>query len=191
MAVEEVDYSTLHQGNGVSGGVRESRSQPAPKNTKTKKKAAGSNRSITSFVQGVTLGAVLLIPVGVWCWVRAGDSGIASVEAQQPSSGRPKVAGKAKPGAGVAKRKSLPVRLGSSAVVAAPRITGADPVVEVEPPAAVFVPPVAPESMAVVNQVGEEVEVAPKEKKGVWRTVSGPFRGKSKVNPPQLEPDGR
>ena len=186
MAVEEVEYYSLHQGNGLSGGVREtspskgkSKSKAQPK-TRTQRK--GSNSGFTSFIQGITLGTVLLIPVGVWCWVR--------VEEIAPQAQMDEVPNKAKTAKGkagasaVGKRK--PMRVSGTVPVAAPkpvvapvtRLTAAEP----PPPLPIATPPtvVLPPGVSQVPQLAENAEPLQKQKKGVWRTLSSPFRGKSK-----------
>ncbi len=102
MAVEQTDYFTFHQSNGVSGGVRSAQTTPASKHNKGRSKT-GAKTTFTPFFQGITLGAVLLIPVGVWCWVRVNVMA-APVEVQETST-RPQAA-KAKQ-AGATKRKPM------------------------------------------------------------------------------------
>ena len=181
MAVEETEYYSLHQGNGVSGGVRETRSKPAKK-----KKVAGTGRSrsgVTSFLQGITLGTVLLIPVGVWCWVRVDD--IAPTAETQEVQSKAKTAAKGKAAPAATKRK--PLR--AVPVVAAPaRVLDSDAgikikaLVDVEPPPLVVAPPVAvsiPIATDPIQKLAEDVGSSQKPEKRVWRTISAPFRGKS------------
>lgn len=100
--MDQTDYFTFHQGNGVSGGVRSAQTDPSPKQTKARSKA-GAKTTLTPFFQGITLGAVLLIPVGVWCWVRV-DVMAAPVEVQETSTRPQAVKGKQ---AGATKRKPM------------------------------------------------------------------------------------
>ena len=184
MAVEEAEYYSLHQGNGLSGGVRSSRSQPAPKKQKAD---PGSRGGLTSFLQGITLGTVLLIPVGVWCWVRVDDT--APRAAVQEPATRP-TPGKGKH-ASVAPKRRPPMR--SSAGTApqlSPPVTEVDSMkakslVEFDPPPPVIDVP-APAAVPATSEVPRVVEEETsdnnpeKPKKGIWRTLASPFRGKSR-----------
>jgi hypothetical protein len=122
---------------------------------------------------------VLLIPVGVWCWVRpgGGEEIIQSdVKETAPAS---KTAGKSnkRPVAGV-KRK--PVKTGSGASLPPATIDmGGRPRLVVEsdpPPAAVAAPTAAATSASQLvakpaAQVSEEFDEPQKPKKGIWRTL--------------------
>ena len=193
MAVEEAEYYSLHQGNGVSGGVRDS---PAPRSKKKPKPAAASTRrsssGMTSFLQGITLGTVLLIPVGVWCWVKVNES-TPPVETQETQT-KAKTA-KGKPAPPVApKRKPMRATNTGPALLrgADAGAVKAKALVETDQPPAIPVPvPTAPAPVASqIPRVNNESFEEPKEKKSIWRTLSSPFRGKTKPpNPPQPDVD--
>ena len=188
MAVEEAEYYTLHQGNGVSGGVRSSRNKPSSRKTKAE---PGSGGGLTSFLQGITLGTVLLIPVGVWCWVRVDDA--APRPATQEPSSRP-TARKGKQAAPSSKRKP-PMRPGAAVAPQwQPRVTEVDTMkskslVEPRQPPSMIESPV-PAPIPARNEVPRVAEEEPsdnnpeKPKKGIWRTLASPFKGKSKDGPP-------
>ena len=195
MAVEEAEYYSLHQGNGVSGGTRsESSTKRAAPKSKARAQSASATR-LTPFLQGITLGAVLLIPVGVWCWVRA-DEIANPFDAQEASA--PAVTVKAKQTSVPAKRK--PMRSAAPAAPSVVRATAAGAVrTKRESPRAVtpapvesgpsVSPPVA-EPASITRPPDEESTGAgagQKPKKGVWRTLASPFRDRSK-DPIQPEP---
>jgi hypothetical protein len=187
MAVEETEYFSLNQGNGLSPLDR-----PVKKGTAKKAKAANSAKDsrLRPFLQGITVGTVLLIPVGVWCWVRA-DLPQAGpvVEESRPSAGKSskQAASKRKPvkvrPASTATR--LPAGVQSSQPLAArPTIT----VVDSDPPP--FIPPAAqapvatPQAeLAPTTAGGEDLQSGggeQKPKKNLWKTITAPFRGKNK-----------
>ena len=183
MAVEEVEYYSLHQGNGRSLGDREGKAK-----AKKKTKRQGSSSGFTSFVQGVTLGTVLLIPVGVWCWVRVDD--LAPKTQADEITNKAKSA-RTKPAANpVSKRK--PMRISTARSAAAPKATVVplNRLAEAEPPPKLpLAPPSSPVAVPLVIRPAPELaeDIPQKPKKGVWRTLSTPFRGKGKAPP---EPDG-
>lgn len=187
MAVEEVEYYSHTQSNGVSGGVRSSKTKQAPKR-KQQAATRGSSR-FTSFFQGITLGTVLLIPVGVWCWIRV-DEIAPSPEVRATQVKTPVVKGK--PAGASAKRK--PMRA-STVAVPAPRLTEVDMVkarsqVDAEPPPPIAAPTPAatPLSTQIPRVTDQEFSDSGQKKKGVWRTLASPFRGKAKGQPPPSEP---
>ena len=150
------------------------------------KPALAGKSGWTSFVQGITLGAVLLIPVGVWCWVRA-DEVAPAVEAQVPAGKAKAAKGKSLP---VAKRK--PMRLSPAP---APRAVSSVPVGVGMPEPPPFVPvPVPTPGVAplatTVPHLDQDINTAPPPKKGLWKTITSPFRTKSKDAPARNEPTG-
>ncbi len=183
MAVEEVEYFSFTQGNGVSGGVRDTKTKQVTK--KKPKAAARQGGRFTSFFQGITLGTVLLIPVGVWCWVRMDE--IAVVTEPSPSLAKTPAAGKGKSVA--VKRKAVkPLAV----AVPAPRITEVDmmkarSLVDAEPlplPVATPEPAAVPVTTRLPRVTEDEFGNAPANKKGVWKAITSPFRGKGKSEAP-------
>ena len=167
MAVEEVEYYSLHQGNGRLLDDRGGKAQPKKKSTKRQ----GSSSGFTSFVQGVTLGTVLLIPVGVWCWVRADDL---APKAQADEIQNKAKSARTKPVANaVSKRK--PMRISTAGSAAAPKavVAPANRLAEAEPPPPLPVaPPSSPVAVPLAIRPAPELaeEVPQKPKKGVWST---------------------
>lgn len=189
MAVEETEYYSIQQGNGVSGGVREI---PSIKAKPTKKiQSSRSKPAMTSFLQGITLGTVLLIPVGVWCWVKI-DGTTAVV-----SKPREVVKTKASKGKGApvaAKRKPMKLLAPASAKSIPTPSGGPARIAEVDPPPAIptQVPIIVPQAVTQPPQVSEEFVEAQKAKKGFLRTLAAPFSGKGKAAvAPAADPEGQ
>jgi len=189
MAVEEQEYFSVTAGNGLSPVTR---AQKGPVK-KAKQQSQKSGSRATSFLQGITVGTVLLIPVGVWCWVRPGGTEFAPAVTEEaaPTS---KTAGKAgkRVAAGAPKRK--PVKANTAVALPPARIDSGRPSVRMEsdppPPIAASTPAAIPTSRLVAkppaDDTMQEFDDPQKPKKSVWRTLSSPFRGKSK--PSDVQP---
>jgi hypothetical protein len=185
MAAEEVEYFSLHQGNGVSGGVRSAAANP-----KTKARRSNSSASkLTPFLQGITLGTVLLIPFGVWCWVRVGDTGLGFGRTEVPV--RP-AAVKPKPAPPAYRRKAVRAVPASVAtpqvqpveVIQEPAVRQQQQPIAAEPEPPPAPPPVAPASGGSDSSMSMVAEPAPqndstgqKPRKGIWRSMAAPFKG--------------
>jgi hypothetical protein len=184
MAVEETEYFSLNQGNGLSPVARPQKNSGSK--TAAKKAQAPQRSSLTSFFQGITLGTVLLIPVGVWCWVRIGapsSQEVPAIEEAHPT--------KAKQPAGAAwKRKPVKAHVAPAGfppppvhqAVSAP----VTPLAEPPPLALTPTPPLTIPTSNLVPRVDDQNQFndsAQKPKKGVWKTITSPFRGKGHSAP--------
>ncbi|HEY3740382.1 MAG TPA: hypothetical protein VGL53_11080 [Bryobacteraceae bacterium] len=164
MAVEETEYFPLTQSNGMSPVVRAAAKGTTKKAVKQVKTNNGSR--LVPFFQGITVGAVLLVPLGVWCWVRADtvvENAPAIVE-HAPAKSNAATAWKRRPVKAHAAVASTPA-------VVRP-VAQAAPAVDADPPPVVLSP--AP------SHADEQEHVIETSKKGVWKTVTAPFRGKIK-----------
>lgn len=175
--MEQTDYFTFHQGNGVSGGVRSAQANSPSKQAKGRSKARAKT-SFTPFFQGITLGAVLLIPVGVWCWVRV-DVMAAPIEVQETSTRPQVVKGKQ---AGAIKRKPMraaPQQRPRNSEV--PRIHVLVPREPGSPPTLVPSIPVKPPETSQIPRANEEEGIGEpaRPKKSLWKSLSSAFRGRT------------
>lgn len=172
MAVEETEYFPLTQGNGMSPVVRATAKGTTKKAVKQVKANNGSK--LVPFFQGITVGAVLLVPLGVWCWVRT-DTVVETTPAIVEHA-------PAKPKAATAwKRRPIKphTAVSSAPAVVHPAAAQTAPPVDADPPPVVLSP--APAPMANLSPApAEQDRTVETPKRGVWKTVTAPFRGKIK-----------
>ena len=187
MAADESEYFSGYVGNGLSPVERANKKAATAK----KAKAKSQKSPLASILQGITIGTVLLIPVGVWCWVRPAETIVTpAIEPEAASKTAGKAGGK-RPAASAAKRKPVkpsvaalpqPALTRPPARIDAGRVDSGRP----DPPAVVREAPV-PASNLVPKAAAEEPEIfdsPAKPKKGVWKTLASPFR-KNKTPPEQ------
>jgi len=183
MAAEETEYHSLNQGNGLSPIERSTKKGTGKKRAKAQ---SGNGSKLTPFLQGITVGAVLLIPVGVWCWVRVDVPQVAPAAEESratSSKGSKQAASKRKPVKPRTATAVPPARIHS--VTGGEAIQASAPVVDSDPPP-VSAP--APAPTAVVPQANVEpmasvdefqpATTGQKPKKNVWKAIAAPFRAK-------------
>jgi hypothetical protein len=192
MAVEEQEYFTFSAGNGLAPVTRP---QAAAGKAKGKAKPeARSSGGIKPFLQGITLGTVLLIPAGVWFWVRmAPDQTVSAAEETAPAHPAAK-GSKSATGYGY-RRKPLKAVLPAAKVKTEESNRQPGSLVVTEPPPAVVSTPIPAASPLVqVPKIPEDSEslVPERPKKNIWHKLAAPFRGKNSgtTNDPPA-PDGQ
>jgi hypothetical protein len=201
MAAEETEYYSLHAGNGRSPVERTDKNRTAAKK-KNAKQESGKGSRITPYLQGITVGTVLLIPLGVWCWVRVPADDAPATE--ESTTAHATASKSSKQSAANAASKRKPVKTTRAAAIPATRIETAAPTIYGLEPA----PAPAPRASAAANdplppsvtaapapvpafkllpeateQEDTSIEITRKPKKGVWKTITSPFRGKNKDHP--------
>jgi hypothetical protein len=185
MAVEETEYFSPTVGNGVM--VERKREAPA-----TGRSARGTHATVSApanrlmpFVQGITLGAVLMIPFGVWWWAQS-----PAVAATDPGTSAQAVTAKGKQSKALPKKKAYRAGAVPPAVKNQPKadsgskaVAAPDQSFEAPPPISVDVPLAAPKAIAVeIPAPNPVVEPATSGKKGLVRTLVTPFqRPKPKI----------
>ena len=71
MAVEELEYFAPTVGNGMRTATMEAKPSRGRVATAKKSRSGSATGRMLPFVQGLTLGVVLMIPFGVWWWAQS------------------------------------------------------------------------------------------------------------------------
>jgi hypothetical protein len=185
MAAEEIEYFSPTVSSGASGVRREAPSRApsrTPSDTNARKQPTNK---VTPFVQGATLGVVLMIPFGVWWWSQSSPAAVV----ENPADAQTAASKLAKPalGAGANNKKKAyrpPVSAAKPRTVPEPgRIhqgpseevqNAARPSATVEPPATVQPRPLATEIPP--PPAAENAPASTEGKKSFLKTLTSPFR---------------